>query len=100
MQAKRDFLRPGVQAVLEAIRIIANQREKVVPVLIKQLSLTQEEAGYVYDAMRGGWALGGKPTAAAMKLDAELSMRDMGLKELPKPEQSYDFSLLDEGGKR
>lgn len=100
MQSKREFLRPGVQAVLEAIRITANQREKVMPVLVKQLSLTQEEAGYVYDAMRGGWALDGKPTAAAMKLDAELSLRDMGLKELPKPEQSYDFSLLDEVGKR
>jgi hypothetical protein len=54
----------------------------------------------VYDALHKGWALDGKPTAAAMKLDAELSMRDMGLKELPKPEQSYDFSLLDEEGKK
>ena len=42
----------------------------------------------------------GELTAAAMKLDAELSMRDMGLKELPKPEQSYDFSLLEEVGTR
>lgn len=31
---------------------------------------------------------------------AELSQRDMGLKELPRPEQTYDFSLLDEIAKR
>jgi NitT/TauT family transport system substrate-binding protein len=100
VQNRREFLRPAVQAVLEAIRIIVNQKDKTVPVLMKQLALSQDDASYVYDALQNGWALDGKPTAAAMKLDAELSMRDMGLKELPKPEQSYDFSLLDDVGKR
>jgi hypothetical protein len=62
--------------------------------------LTQDEAGFVYDAIRPGWALDGRPTAEALRLDAELSQRDMGLKELPKPEQTYDFSMLEELGKR
>jgi ABC-type nitrate/sulfonate/bicarbonate transport system substrate-binding protein len=96
MQAKREFLRPGVQAVLDAIRVIATQKDKAVTVLMKQLSLTSDEGSYVYEAIRTGWALDGKPTAAAMKLDAELTQRDMGLKELPRPEQTYDFSLLEE----
>jgi hypothetical protein len=30
----------------------------------------------------------------------EQAQRDMGLKEQPKPEQVYDFSLLDEVAKR
>jgi ABC-type nitrate/sulfonate/bicarbonate transport system substrate-binding protein len=96
MQAKREFLRPGVQAVLEAIRVIATQKDKAVTVLMKQLSLTQDEGSYVYEAIRTGWALDGKPTTAAMKLDAELSQRDMGLKELPRPEQTYDFSFVED----
>jgi ABC-type nitrate/sulfonate/bicarbonate transport system substrate-binding protein len=100
IQTKREFLRPGVQAVLDAIKLITNQKEKTTAVLMKQLSLTQDEAGFVYDAIRPGWALDGRPTAAALKLDAELSQRDMGLNELPKPEQTYDFSLLDELVKR
>jgi ABC-type nitrate/sulfonate/bicarbonate transport system substrate-binding protein len=100
IQAKREFLRPGVQAVLDAIKLIASQKDKTTAVLMKQLSLTQDEAGFVYDVIRPGWALDGRPTAAALKLDAELSQRDMGLKELPKPEQTYDFSLLDELAKR
>ncbi len=95
-QSRRDFLKPGVQAVLDAIRVIVNQKDKTVPVLMKQLALSQEEASYVYDAIRPGWALDGKPTAGAVKLDAELSQRDMGLKELPRVEQTYDFSMLDE----
>jgi ABC-type nitrate/sulfonate/bicarbonate transport system substrate-binding protein len=99
-QNRREFLKPVVKAVLEAIQIIAKQKDKTVQVLMKQLALSQDDASYVYDALHKGWALDGKPTAAAMKLDAELSMRDMGLKELPKPEQSYDFSLLDEVAKR
>ena len=100
MQSKREFLRPAVQSVVESIRIIATQKEKTVSVLVKQLALNQEEAGYVYDAIHKGWALDGKPTAGALKLELELDQRDMGLKELPKPEQIYDFSLLDEVGKR
>jgi ABC-type nitrate/sulfonate/bicarbonate transport system substrate-binding protein len=100
MQSKREFLRPAVQAVVESIRIIATQKEKTVSVLVKQLALNQEEAGYVYDAIQKGWALDGRPTAGALKLELELDQRDMGLKELPKPEQIYDFSLLDEVAKR
>jgi ABC-type nitrate/sulfonate/bicarbonate transport system substrate-binding protein len=99
-QNRREFLKPAVKAVLEAIQIIAKQKDKTVPVLIKQLALSPDDASYVYDSLHKGWALDGKPTAAAMKLDAELSMRDMGLKELPKPEQTYDFTLLDELGKK
>jgi ABC-type nitrate/sulfonate/bicarbonate transport system substrate-binding protein len=99
-QNRREFLKPVVKAVLEAIQIIAKQKDKTVAVLMKQLALSQGDASYVYDSLHKGWALDGKPTAAAMTLDAELSMRDMGLKELPKPEQVYDFSLLDEVGKK
>jgi NitT/TauT family transport system substrate-binding protein len=100
VQSQRDFLRPGVQAVLEAIQLTASQKEKTVSVLMKQLALSQEEASYVYDAIRKGWALDGKPTPAAMKLEFELDQRDMGLKEPPTPEQVYDFSLLEESEKR
>jgi ABC-type nitrate/sulfonate/bicarbonate transport system substrate-binding protein len=99
-QAKREFLRPAVRAVLEAIRLIATQKEKTLPVLMRQLALNQEEAGYIYDAIHPGWALDGKPTANAMKLEFELDRRDMGLKELPTAEQIYDFSLLEESSKR
>jgi hypothetical protein len=80
--------------------LIATQKEKTVAVLMKQLALSQDEAAYVYDGMQGGWALDGKPTPGALKLEFELDQRDMGLKEPPKPEQVYDFSLLDELGKR
>jgi ABC-type nitrate/sulfonate/bicarbonate transport system substrate-binding protein len=100
LQTKRDLLRPAVQAVLEAIRIIVSQKEKTVAVLMKELALTQEEAAYVYDGIKGGWALDGKPTLGAQKLEFELDQRDLGLKEPPKPEQIYDFSLLEELGKR
>jgi ABC-type nitrate/sulfonate/bicarbonate transport system substrate-binding protein len=95
LQSQREFLRPAALAVLEAIRVIAAQKDKTSAVLMKQLALSQDEASYVYDAIHKGWALDGKPTAGAMKLEFELDQRDMGLKELPRAEQIYDFSLLD-----
>jgi ABC-type nitrate/sulfonate/bicarbonate transport system substrate-binding protein len=100
MQARRDFLRPVAQAVLEATRIIATQKEKTLPVLIKQLSINQDEASFIYDAIHKGWAVDGKPTPGALRLELELDQKDAGLKELPKVEQIYDFSLLDELAKR
>jgi ABC-type nitrate/sulfonate/bicarbonate transport system substrate-binding protein len=100
LQSRRDFLRPVVQAVLEATRIISTQKEKTLPVLMKQLSINQDEASFIYDSIHKGWAVDGKPTPGALKLELELDQRDAGLKELPKPEQIYDFSLLDELAKK
>jgi ABC-type nitrate/sulfonate/bicarbonate transport system substrate-binding protein len=100
MQTKRDVYRAVVQATLESIRITATQKERVLPVLMKQLSLTYEEAAYIYDNVHGGWALDGRPTPGSQKFEFDLAQRDMGLKEPPKPEQVYDFSLLEELAKR
>jgi ABC-type nitrate/sulfonate/bicarbonate transport system substrate-binding protein len=100
MQSRRDFLRPVSQAVLDAIRVIATQREKTLPVLMKQLAINQDEAAFIYDTIQKGWALDGRPTPDALKLELELDQKDAGLKELPKPEQIYDFSMLDELAKR
>ena len=100
LQNKRDVIRSTVQAALEGLRIAATQKDKVIPIYMKQFALTTEEAGFVYDNVARSWALDGKPTANANKLDFELTQRDMGLKEPPKMEQIYDFSLLDELAKR
>ncbi len=100
MQTRRDFLRPVIQATLDAIRVIVTQKDKTVVVLMKQLALSQDEASFVYDALQKGWALDGKPTPGALKLELEMDQKDAGLKELPKAEQMYDFALLDEVAKR
>jgi hypothetical protein len=57
-----------------------------------------EEAAFIYDNVHAGWALDDRPTPG--KFEFDLAQKDMGLKEPPKPEQVYDFSLLDEVGKR
>jgi len=63
---------------------------------MKQFAIEQEEAGFIYDNIHSGWALDGKPTPGATKFEFDLAQKDMGLKEPPKPEQVYDFSLLEE----
>ena len=96
LESKRDVLRSTVRAVLEGIRITATQKDKVLPIYMKQFALNEDEARFVYDNVEGAWALDGRPTVNAQKLDAELTRRSMGLKEAAKSEQIYDFSLLDE----
>ena len=96
VQNKRDFFRSAIQASLECIRVTAGQKERVLPVLMKQFSLSQEDAAYIYDATHSAWALDGRPTPGATKFEFDIDQRDMGLKEPPRPEQVYDFTLLDE----
>jgi ABC-type nitrate/sulfonate/bicarbonate transport system substrate-binding protein len=96
IQTKRDVFRAAVQATLESIRVSATQREKVLPVLMKQFSLSQEDVSFVYDIVNKGFALDGRPTPGSQKFEFDLAQKEMGLKEPPRPEQVYDFSLLDE----
>jgi len=96
IQSKRDIFRSAVQATLESIRVAASQRERALPVLMKQFSLTQEDVGFVYDIVQKGFALDGRPTPGSQKFEFDLAQKEMGLKEPPRPEQVYDFSLLDE----
>src|SRR6266850_3374963 len=100
IQSKREIFRSVVQAVLESIRISATQKERVLPVLMKQFSLTQEDAVLIQDIVHKAWALDGRPTPGSQKFEFDLAQREMGLKEAPKPEQVYDFSLLDEVAKK
>lgn len=96
IQSKRDVFRAAVQATLESIRVAASQRERSLPVLMKQFSLAQEDVGFVYDSLQKGFALDGRPTPGSQKFEFDLAQKEMGLKEPPRPEQVYDFSLLDE----
>lgn len=100
IQSKREMFRGVVQAVLESIRVSATQKEKVLPVLMKQFALTQDDATLIQDIVHKAWALDGRPTAGSQKFEFELAQREMGLKEPPRPEQVYDFSILDEVAKR
>lgn len=100
IQSKKEMFRSVAQAVLESIRISATQKERVLPVLMKQFALSQEDATLIQDIVHKGWALDGRPTAGSMKFEFDLAQREMGLKEPPKPEQVYDFSILDELSKK
>jgi hypothetical protein len=89
-----------VQAVLESIRISATQKERMLPVLMKQFAIPQEDANLILDIVHRGWALDGRSTPSSQKFEFDLAQREMGLKEPSKPEQVDDFSLLDEIAKR
>jgi ABC-type nitrate/sulfonate/bicarbonate transport system substrate-binding protein len=100
LQSKREAFRSVIQAVLESIRISATQKERVLPVLMKQFAIPQDDASLILDIVQRGWALDGRPTPGSQKFEFDLAQKEMGLKEPPHPELVYDFSLLDEVTKR
>ena len=58
LQIKREVFRRAIQATSECIRITATQKERVPAVLMKQLSLSQEDAASIYDAVHSGMGIG------------------------------------------
>jgi len=67
IQSNREVFRAVVQAVLESIRISATQKERVLPVLMKQFSIPYDDASLILDIVQKGWALDGRPTPGSQK---------------------------------
>jgi NitT/TauT family transport system substrate-binding protein len=103
LQSRRDVLRLGVQAALDTLEVMHDDRARVVPVLAQEFALSEQDAGDIYDELQPAWALDGRPSAAALDFELSSDQRDMNLGARPTPDQAYDFSLLDElqtGGTR
>jgi ABC-type nitrate/sulfonate/bicarbonate transport system substrate-binding protein len=96
LQGRRDFLREAMRAVIDALTVTRTQKERVVPIMADEFALSPEDAAQVYDILQPGWAADGRPTPAAMQLEFELDQRDLELAEPIRPDQVYDFSLLQE----
>ena len=78
IQSKREVFRAVVQAVLESIRISATQKERVLPVLMKQFSIPYDDASLILDIVQKGWALDGRPTPGSQKFEFDLAQRGNG----------------------
>lgn len=96
LEKKRDLLRPGLQAVLESVEVMRSQKDRAVPVMMKEFNLSSEDAGAIFDGLKPTWTGDGRPSAAATEFELSNDQQVMELKSPPKPEQVYDFSLLDE----
>ncbi len=86
---------------LEDVVGMFREKSRMSPFLpLRYLQITSVASLRAYANVHAGWALDGRPTAGSQKFEFEQAQRDMRLKEPPKPEQVYDFSLLDELGKQ
>jgi len=100
LQKNRDFMKAGLQAALEGVDAMRTRKAEVVPIMVKELNLTAEQASEVYDQLRDGWTTNGRPTQGAVDFELKNDFETLELKEMPKPDQVFDFSLLDELGKK
>jgi len=100
LEKKRDLLASGMQAVIEGVAAMRTQKDKVVPVMVKEFGLANEDAGAIYDGLRASWTTDGKPSQAATEFELTNDQQTMELKQAPTPDQVYDFSLLESLTKR
>jgi NitT/TauT family transport system substrate-binding protein len=99
LQKNREFMKAGLQASLEGVEAMRTRKSDVVPIMVKTLNLTADQAGAVSDQMRGSWTADGKASQAAIDFELSNDQVTLELKEKPRPEQVFDFSLLDEIGR-
>lgn len=96
IQSQRELLKLAMQATLDGMQVIVNDKALVVPIIAKEFDHSVEDAGQIYDGLRASFPLDGKPTPGAVQFAFALSQQDLGLSEPIRPEQVYDFSLLEE----
>jgi NitT/TauT family transport system substrate-binding protein len=96
LETKRDFVRRVVAAVLESIAATSTQKGVAVPVMAREFGFSPEDAAMVYDLLQVGWRRNGQPSPAALQFELEIDQRDLELPEPVRPEQMYDFSLVEE----
>lgn len=100
MKSKQDLLLAGLQAALEGVDAMRNQKAAVLPFMTKEFSLSPDDASAVFDSLQPSWSADGRPTQAATDFELANDKVAMELKDNPTPDQVYDFSMLDGLGKK
>jgi ABC-type nitrate/sulfonate/bicarbonate transport system substrate-binding protein len=100
LQNNRDHLREALRAILAGREVMQTQRERVLPIIAAEYELSLEDAEDVYRGLIPGRTADGKPDEAAVRFEFEMDQREMELSEPIRPEQVFDFSLLDEARAR
>jgi ABC-type nitrate/sulfonate/bicarbonate transport system substrate-binding protein len=95
LQDRREFVQRVVAAVLESIAAASSQKEVTVSVMAQTFGVSPEDAVMVFDLLQDGWRRTGQPSPAALQFELEIDQRDLELREPIRPEQIYDFSLVD-----
>jgi ABC-type nitrate/sulfonate/bicarbonate transport system substrate-binding protein len=95
LQDRRDFVQRVAAAVLESIAAASSQKDVTVAVMAQTFSVSPEDAAMVYDLLQEGWRRSGQPSPAALQFELEIDQRDLELPEPVRPEQIYDFSLVE-----
>jgi hypothetical protein len=62
----------------------------------QEFDLSPADAAEVYDGLRAGWTSDGRPSVETLKFEFDMDQRELELPEPIRPEQVFDFSLLDE----
>jgi len=96
LQTDRARLSDALRAAVEAAELTHAQRERVLPVMQQEFDLSPDDAAEVYDGLRPGWTADGRPSADTLKFEFEMDQRELELPEPIRPEQVFDFTLLDE----
>ncbi|GEM_PF-2976787 len=95
LKSKAAVMREAIAATLEGTDLMRTQKAQVLPVLQKEFDLSADDAGQLFDEMQGSWTDSGKPSQAATDFEFASLQVEQKLSAPVKPEQVYDFSIVD-----
>ena len=94
MRERADLTRRVVAATLEATRVTADQKDQVLPVMVKEFGFNEADASKVFDLLKPSYTSDGRAAPEAIKTQIQLDHTAMQLPQPAPPEKIYDNSFL------
>jgi NitT/TauT family transport system substrate-binding protein len=93
LQTDRTLAEKFIRGSLRALRYVRNNRAGVLPILARNLGITDELAGKNYDMFRPAMTADGTVNLDMQKKAVDLQLKVIGSKESPPMEKFFDFSM-------
>ncbi|HLY65400.1 MAG TPA: ABC transporter substrate-binding protein [Chloroflexota bacterium] len=94
MQERADLTKRMVAATIEATSVTANQKDQVIPVMVKEFNFSEADASKVFDMLQPSYTKDGRAAPEAIQTQIKLDADAMQLPQPATPEQIYDNSFL------
>ena len=96
MRRKPQLVRAVVRAQYKAHRFLLDHRAEAIPIMAKNLSLSEADAAKTYDNLMRHYTTNGVVSIEQQKVMIEDQIRSLNSKRSPAPEDIFDFRIVSE----
>jgi ABC-type nitrate/sulfonate/bicarbonate transport system substrate-binding protein len=96
LQNRRDHVRQVLMAALDSLQAVRTRKDATIQAMAQEFDLPADDAALIYDSIQAAWTSDGRPSRAGVEFEFAIDQREMELPALPKFEDVFDLSVLEE----